>query len=239
MVYGWLNRLQSLLYTPFCVLCGRHSHSHRELCAACARDLSWNWHFSSVCAAPMLPESRIRRCGQCLRSLPPWELAVSPLLYAWPLDQLLQRFKFNGDLAIGRLFGEPLADYLAAGCIMKPDLLIPIPLHNARLRQRGFNQALELARPVARRLRLRIAHHNLCVRSKDTAVQSELDAVERRCNLHAAFAIQQSLTGAHVAVLDDVPTTGATASALTLALRQAGAASVQVWRVPHASPDDR
>ncbi|HVA54854.1 MAG TPA: hypothetical protein VNI53_03510 [Gammaproteobacteria bacterium] len=112
-------------------------------------------------------------------------------MYAWPLDQLLQRFKFNGDLATGRLLSELLTDYLAAGRILKPDLLIPVPLHAARLRKRGFNQALELARPVARRLRLRVAHHSVCVRSKDSAVQSELDSVERHRNLHAAFAIHK------------------------------------------------
>jgi len=109
--------------------------------------------------------SETRWCGQCLKSPPPWNLAISPLLYAWPLDQLLQHFKFNSDLAAGRLLGELLADFLAAGLTMKPDVLIPVPLHAARLRKRGFNQALELARPVARRLRLAI-DKNLCVRIK-------------------------------------------------------------------------
>ncbi|MDE2090726.1 MAG: ComF family protein [Gammaproteobacteria bacterium] len=132
-------------------------------------------------------------------------------------------------MATGRLLGELLADYLAAGCFLKPDLLIPVPLHAAHLRERGFIQALELAWPVARRLRLHFAHHNLCVRGKDTAVQSELDAVARRRNLHAAFAIHRSLTGMHVAILDDVLTTGATAAALSLTLRQTGTASVQIW----------
>jgi ComF family protein len=235
MVYGWLNRLSSWLYAPNCILCSRRCHTHRELCAACARDLIWNRHCCSICAAPMASESGIQRCGQCLKSPPPWDLAISPLLYTWPLDQLLQRFKFNGDLATGRLLGELLADYLAAGLTIKPDLLIPVPLHAARLCERGFNQALELARPVARRLRLHVANHNVCVRSKDTAVQSKLDAVERRRNLHGAFAIHRPLTSAHVAILDDVLTTGATAATLALALRQAGAASVQVWCLARAA----
>jgi len=234
MVYGWLKRAQSLVYTPYCLLCGRRSRSHRELCGACARDLTWNRYFCGVCAAPLPPESGTRCCGQCLKSPPPWDLALSPLLYAWPLDQLLQRFKFSGDLATGRLLGELLADYLAASQIMKPDMLLPVPLHNARLRKRGFNQALELARPVARRLRLPIAE-NLCVRSKHTAVQSELDAVARRRNLQQAFIIHRSVDGAHVAILDDVLTTGATASALTLVLRQAGAATVQIWCLARAA----
>ena len=113
-------------------------------------------------------------------------------------------------------------------------MLLPVPLHNERLRKRGFNQAQELARPVARRLRLSIAE-NLCVRSKNTAVQSELDAVARRRNLQQAFIIHRSVDGAHVAILDDVLTTGATAAALTLALKQAGAATVQVWCLARAA----
>ncbi len=235
MVYGWLKRLGSLLYPPFCLLCGRRSRSQWELCAACTRDLCWNRHFCRLCAAPMPFGVGVQRCGDCLRSPPPWDGAISPLLYTWPLDHLLQRFKFSGDLATGRVLGELLAAYLAAGNIMKPDLLLPVPLHVARLRSRGFNQALELARPVARRLRLCIADDRVCVRVKNTAVQSELDAVARRRNLRAAFEIGHSLIGAHIAVLDDVLTTGATASALASTLRQAGAAKVQVWCLARAA----
>ncbi|MGH8378347.1 MAG: ComF family protein [Gammaproteobacteria bacterium] len=156
------------------------------------------------------------------------------MLYAWPLDQLLQRFKFHSDLATGRLLGELLADFLAAAPTAKPDLLIPVPLHSVRLRERGFNQALELACPVSRRLRLTIAH-DLCVRVKHTQVQSTLDAVERHRNLRDAFVVRSSLQGANVAVLDDVVTTGTTVAVLSKTLRQAGAATVQVWSLARAA----
>jgi ComF family protein len=235
MVYGWLKRAPSLLYKPYCLLCGGRCHSSRELCGACTQDLAWNRSCCGVCAAPLPPQNGAGRCGACLKSLPPWDVAMSPLLYAWPLDQLLQRFKFKADLATGRVLGELLADFLAAGQLLKPDVLLPVPLHTRRLRNRGFNQARELARPVVQRLRIRIADNNLCVRSKDTAVQSELDAVARRRNLHKAFTVRRSLAGANVAILDDVLTTGATASALTIALRQAGAATVQVWSLARAA----
>src|SRR5574340_1798766 len=133
----------------------------------------------------MPAESGAQLCGQCLKSPPAWDSAASPLLYAWPLDQLLQRFKVHADLATGQLLGELLADFLAAMPGAKPDAIIPIPLHSARLRERGFNQALELARPVSRRLQLRLAH-GACLRRKNTAAQSKLDAGERRRNLRAA-----------------------------------------------------
>lgn len=234
MVYGWLKRAQSLVYTPYCLFCGRRSRSDRELCGACTRDLTWNRYFCGVCAAPLPPESGARRCGQCLKSPPPWDLALSPLLYAWPLDQLLQRFKFSGDLATGRLLGELLADYLAAGQILKPDVLLPVPLHNERLRKRGFNQAVELARPVSRRLHLHL-DSQACVRRINTAVQSKLNAKERQRNLRDAFEVCRPVTGAHVAILDDVITTGATVAALSKALREAGAAHVTVWSLARAA----
>lgn len=235
MVYDGMGRLLRLIYPPYCLLCGQRSRTHKELCSACLSELNWNRHCCRVCAAPMPSVDSLQCCGACLKSPPAWDSAHSPLLYAWPLDQLLQRFKFSSDLATGRLLGELLADYLAAGYGARPDMLLPVPLHPMRLRQRGFNQAQELARPVARRLQLRIADTGLCMRIKNTAVQSELDAIARRRNLHSAFDVTRSLAGAHIAILDDVLTTGATASALAAALREAGAAHVQVWCLARAA----
>ncbi|MDE2273435.1 MAG: ComF family protein, partial [Gammaproteobacteria bacterium] len=111
---------------------------------------------------------------------------------------------------------------------------IPIPLHSARLRERGFNQALELARPVSRRLQLCLDART-CLRRKNTAVQSKLDAKERRRNLIDAFEVRTSLQGVHVAILDDVVTTGATVGALSRALREAGAARITVWSLARAA----
>ena len=138
-------------------------------------------------------------------------------------------------LAIGQLLGELLADYLAAANIMKPDLLIPVPLHDARLRKRGFNQALELARPVARRLRLPSpATTYVCAAKTPPCNPSWMPMSVAAICMRLSQSIR-SLKGAHVAILDDVLTTGATASALTLTLRQAGAASVQIWCLARAA----
>lgn len=172
-------------------------------------------------------------CGQCLKSPPSWDSAVSPLIYAWPLDQLLQRFKFHHDLATGELLGGLLAEFLAASLTTRPDVLIPVPLHPARLRARGFNQALELARPLQARWQLRV-DHNLCIRQKNTAVQSTLDARKRHRNLRGAFTVRQPLDRLHVAILDDVMTTGATMHALAQAVRAAGAARVTAWSLARA-----
>lgn len=233
MVYGWLKWIACGVYPSTCLLCARPSRRRSELCGACARDLPWNRHACPRCALPLPDTSGGQLCGQCLKSPPPWDEAVSPLIYAWPLDQLLQRFKFHHDLATGELLGGLLAAFLAAGLTTRPDVVIPVPLHPARLRARGFNQALELARPLRTQWQLRV-DHRLCVRRKNTAVQSTLTARKRRQNLRDAFQVRGPLTGAHVAILDDVITTGATMSALAQALRTAGAARITAWSLARA-----
>lgn len=234
MVYGWLRKANFWIYPPYCLLCSRPSRSGRELCDDCAHDLPWNRHACPRCALPMPTESGERICGQCLKSPPAWDSAQSPLVYDWPLNQLLQRFKFHNDLATGRLLGELLADFLVSATDPKPDLLLPVPLHAARLRERGFNQAVELARPVSRRMRI-VIERSLCVRRKNTAVQSTLDARKRQRNLRDAFVVRSSLQGTNVAVLDDVITTGATVAALSTVLREAGAAHITVWSLARAA----
>jgi len=234
MVYGWLKQMASDVYSPYCLLCAQRSRTRQELCQDCAHDLPWNRHACPGCALPMPVEARAALCGECLRSPPPWDSAASPLIYAWPLDQLLQRFKFHADLATGRLLGELLAEFLAASPASRPEVLVPVPLHSARLRERGFNQALELARPVSRRLHLHL-DNRLCVRRKNTAVQSKLDARERHRNLRDAFEVCHPVSGAHVAVLDDVITTGVTMTALSQVLREAGATQISVWSLARAA----
>jgi ComF family protein len=171
--------------------------------------------------------------GACLRRPPPVQAAHAAFLYAAPLDRLLPRFKFHHDLAAGRLLSQLMAQALTdAG---RPQALVPVPLHQARLRSRGYDQALELAKPLARALRLPMLPDALR-RIRATAPQSELDAARRRRNLRRAFdARRDPPLPAHVALVDDVMTTGATLHAATDALRRAGVARVDAWvcaRVP-------
>ncbi len=157
---------------------------------------------------------------------------VSACVYAAPVDGLLRRFKFHQDLVAGRL----LAALLQARCagLPRPQALLPIPLHTARLRERGYDQALELAQPLARALDVPVCHGLQRVRA--TAAQSELDARARRRNLRRAFAVADpAALPAHVALIDDVMTTGATLHAAAHALRRAGVTRVDAWvvaRVP-------
>lgn len=206
------------------------------LCPGCEYDLPWNRHACRQCAAPLADAAAHTLCGQCLQRPPVWEAAASPLRYAWPLDGLIQRFKFAADLRTGRMLGNLLAAFLAAdGGSPRPDCLIPVPLHASRLKARGFNQALELARPVSRRLRVPLAN-GLCQRTRATDTQSRLPAAARARTLRGAFAVSNAVAGLRIAIVDDVVTTGSTVSALAETLRGAGAAHIRVWSLARAAP---
>jgi ComF family protein len=225
--------LFGLLYPAHCCLCGARGGRGLDLCQACFGELPWNRHPCPRCAAPLPPDADTPLCGDCIKQPPSWDEAKSPLAYGFPVDKLVQRFKFEGDLAVGRLLGSLLAEYLAAG-EERPDCIVPVPLHDSRLKERGFNQAVELARPVSKRLRLEV-RLDLCMRSRATQVQSKLDHDERRKNLKDAFTVKQPVQGLHLALLDDVVTTGATAESLSRALREAGARRVTLWSACRAA----
>jgi ComF family protein len=226
-VYGLARRLERLLYPPCCVLCGG-AGGERDLCAGCAADLPAN---AGACPACALPCPGAGPCGACLARPPPWDEAFALLRYEYPCDGLLKAFKYGGRLAVGRVLGELMGERLRERPL--PGLIVPVPLHPARERERGFNQAAELARPIARALGARM-DSTLCLRVRATPAQSGLDARERRRNLRGAFALRRPLAAAHVAIVDDVVTTGATAAALATVLRRAGARRIEVWSAARA-----
>lgn len=151
-----------------------------------------------------------------------------------PVDHLLHRFKYHGQLGYGYLLGSLLAERLAetVADTDQPGLILPVPLHSARQRWRGFNQALELARPVARRLHTPLDSHRL-QRVRATPEQVQLNARARRRNLRGAFAFDGTCP-AHVVIMDDVFTTGSTAAEIARVLRRAGAERIEVWCVARA-----
>ena len=166
-------------------------------------------------------------CGQCLRRPPPFERTRAVFRYAFPLDRLLPRFKFHGDLAAGALLARLMAGAMATDDL--PQALVPVPLHLGRLRERGYDQARELALGLGRALRLPV--RDLIERRIETQAQTTLDADARRRNVRHAFACRGGPVPAHVALVDDVMTTGATVRECALVLRRAGVARVEVWAV--------
>ena len=221
-----------LLWPSRCLACEADGEDGLDLCGPCVAALPWNASACGRCAQP-LPQPAAA-CGACLSGRASALTEVhAACLYAPPLDRLLLRFKFHGDLAAGRLLTQLMAQAFAGR--PRPAALLPVPLHRSRLRQRGYDQALELARPLARSLDLPLLD-GLLTRRHATAPQSQLDASARKRNLKDAFHVQPStLLPLHVTLVDDVMTTGATLQAAALALRRAGVARVDAWvcaRVP-------
>jgi ComF family protein len=215
------------LFALRCVVCGEAGAAGRDLCAACLAGLPWQGTACLRCAAPLPHQAS--RCGTCLQRSPgePLQEVHAVFDYAFPMDRLLPRLKFHADFAAGRVLAQCMAAHCAA--LPRPDALVPVPLHRARLRQRGYDQALELAAPLARALELPLLARGLR-RCKATRAQSRLDARARQRNLRQAFAVDpaQPWPG-HVALVDDVMTTGATLNAAALALRRAGVQRVDAW----------
>ncbi len=230
MVYMDVNKLLSLLAPSICRTCGDPGVRGMDLCPPCYRALPENLIACPRCAEPMTTRGLL--CGRCLANPPPFARVRAPWLYAPPMDWLIQELKFNGRLASGRLLGQLLGRRLRkAGVVV--DRILPMPLHGTRLRERGFNQATEIARPVARALGLPLDTRSL-LRDRPTARQASLPLEQRAGNVAAAFSADGALDGLRVAVVDDVVTTTSTARAVASALRKAGAEHVELWVVSRA-----
>lgn len=205
------------LMTP-CLLCGTAT-LESNLCADCRTDLPWlDANHCSSCAHP-LPAPGL--CGRCIAEAPHYDRVVAACRYAFPIDGLIQAYKYSGRLVAG----AALASLLANRARQRPDLIVPIPLTAQRLRERGFNQALELARSLGQQMGVPV-NAQLCVKTRDTLPQTRLPWKERRKNIRGAFVVEGGVAGCHVAVVDDVLTTGATLSELARNLKRAGAATV-------------
>lgn len=214
-----------------CVLCGALSREGL-VCAACERALPRLHAACERCAAP-LEEAGV--CGECLRRAPAFDAATAAFEYRFPVDRLVQRFKTGGDLAIGRWLARRLLERVRQA--ERPDRIVAPPLASAKLRARGFNQALEIAKHIGRALPVPVDLAAL-EKVRETPAQQGLARRERRANLRGAFRCRRRFDGEHVAIVDDVVTTAATAEALARVLKRAGAARVSIWalaRTP-ASP---
>lgn len=226
MALGFLKR--RIPHT--CLLCGGNAGSDR-LCSGCADDLPW--HRMTQCPQCALPTADGHLCGACLKRPPAFDRIRSALSYRFPVDQLIQRLKYNGRLAAAPVLGDLLAHHVASA--PRPDLLIPMPLHPSRIRERGFNHASEIGRHVARHLGLPLTT-TLCQRIRDTPPQVALAYDARRRNVRGAFTCNGDVAGKRVALLDDVMTTGTSLDELAKTLKQAGAAEVEAWVVARTLP---
>lgn len=217
------------LLGQYCPICGGSiSRSTSGLCAGCYRELPWLRNVCHYCANP-LPGGQYDRCGACMKQTPPYQ-SICLFQYQHPVDKLIGLLKYHQQLYYGRLFGNLLVARIAslAPPFYLPQAIIPIPLHRKRLQLRGYNQSYEIASHCSDQLNLPLLD-SACERIINTPPQSGLDAKTRQRNLKSAFRCCVADDIKSVAIVDDVMTTGATATALTNSLIQAGVKEIQIW----------
>ena len=211
-----------------CVLCGGKSDRTLNLCLPCETELPRFQFNCWQCGLP-LPNEKNSHCGQCLQQPPPFDRTIALCAYEKPVTNLIMAIKFQHDLCNARLLGKLLAKRVAEQYQQQalPECIIPVPLHKKRLRRRGYNQALEIARPIAKQLQLAMPYKT-CRRSKATQPQAETPVKKRAQNVKNAFIVSP-LSAKHVAIVDDVITTGHTVAELARGLRKVGVEKIDIW----------
>ena len=212
------------------MLCGAQANDG-QLCVPC-RD-SRPFHAQPTCPTCALPTSGGETCGNCLKKPPAFDRTLAAFSYAFPVDAVIHAYKYAGNLALLDFLAEPLARLALTQ--NKPDLLVPMPLHPARLKVRGFNQAHEIARLLSAKLSIPL-DGSLCRRVLDTRPQAGLKLKERAGNLRGAFSCVGDVSGKQVVLVDDVMTTGASLNELAKVVRANGATQVSAWVVARTVP---
>ncbi len=219
------KQLLDQLLPRHCVLCGLFSGGE-NMCPPCAAELPHNLSACARCGLP-LPAQPGKVCGACLKNPPLFDGTVAGLKYQFPVDQLVCRFKYKRNLACGQALGRVLLEAIQNRGGPLPQAVVPVPLHRSRLFTRTFNQAHMLARQLSRSLEIPVCHA-LLTRTRRTRAQSGLDSSQRRKNVRDAFDCRRHGLK-HVAIVDDVMTTGRTLEECTRSLKRAGAESVTAW----------
>jgi ComF family protein len=227
---NWLKLIHSTVFPGCCTLCGAPGMQSWDICEACYDSLPINELACARCAIP-LAQGNLGICGRCLQHPPPYQQCIAAWRYDPPLDYFIQRLKFNKDLVFARLMGALFADRLAkiySKPADKPEVIIPVPLHIKRLRERGFNQSVEIAKVIARQLHIPL-DITACTRPKMTLPQAELPAEHRKRNIKGAFSFNSGVPYQHIALVDDVMTTGHTIHELSKTIQRISKSTIDVW----------
>lgn len=226
---GLSNSLFDHLFKQRCLLCAANDGRELGLCDACYKDLPWH-------NAPQCPQCGLSTndlvCGSCLNSPPDFDATHSLLTYDFPLDAMMQRYKYGSMLNLDHIFGKLLSNKINLSGV---DLVIAMPMHPMRLKERGFNQALEIAKIITKSKPEKLDYLSV-QRQKLTPPQASLPLKERVRNIKGAFTVSNHLNGKRIAIVDDVMTTGASLNELAKTLKQAGAAHVECWVVARTLP---
>ncbi len=223
----WLkfkHMLKFSLFPQACLLCSASDGGDSGICTDCLNELP---HHALCCPQCGLLSFEGQLCGACITSPPDFDATKAAFTYQYPISQVLQQYKYNQQLFLAETFAELMLNNLEANNI---DLIIPMPLHPSRLQERGFNQSLEIARIIGKRLNVPITSQAVA-RIKQSPPQASLPLKERVKNMKGAFACYEDLSGLRIALIDDVMTTGASLNALAKAVKAKGAAHVECWLI--------
>ena len=217
----------------YCLLCHAPCTAKSDVCSSCEGNLPWLHHACRTCAEP-LHNPRESLCLRCQYHLPTVDHSIATFQYAFPLDQLILAMKQQPRPELLTSFSRWLTAHVSANPIDRPDLLLPVPMHSTRQRQRGFNQAAILAQQLSKSLAIPV-RHDLLIKHRFTEDQKTLNREQRQRNLASAFRLervkllQMRPRPRHIALIDDVITTGATTAQLASLLKKSGVARVDVW----------
>lgn len=230
------KKLEQWLFPYRCCFCEVHTTSAQDLCSECKLALPWIEDRCYKCGLYLTSGLDSIDCERC-RELPSkFDRLCALFSYQPPITKLVMGLKFGKKLAYGRIMGELLAEQVVTQWYQNltlPEAVIPVPLHDMRLRTRGFNQALELLWPLHKQIEIPVLL-DACIRVRKTTAQSQLDKTRRKRNLKSAFQVVKPIPFEHIAVMDDVVTTGSTVNALTHVLKEAGVTTVDIWCICRA-----
>lgn len=223
-----------MLTRRVCPLCGAVGAARRgALCGGCRADLPAR---QDPARCPCGGATKASACPRCQSRALIFDDCVAACAYRYPVDLMIKKIKYQGRLDLILPLADLLAERIASTNMAMPECLLPVPLHAARFRQRGFNQAREIARALARHLPAPVAQGR-ARRHRATAPQYVLSPAQRRVNVRGAFSISKSMIYKKIALIDDVVTTGATVGELARLLKRNGVEHVQVWSLAQAVPN--
>jgi ComF family protein len=229
-IWSKFNHLfKNALFPQACLLCKAQSNRDSSICQDCLDDLPW--HSAASCQQCGLNSYEGQQCGSCIAASPDFDKTKALFNYEFPINVMLQHYKYRHSLPIAQSFASMMLRFKSASQF---DLIIPMPLHPQRLKERGINQSLEIARLLSKPLNIPMRH--ACERIKFSAPQASLPMKDRVNNMKGAFICNEDLTGRNLILLDDVMTTGASLNALAKAVKAKGAAHVECWLIARTLP---
>lgn len=247
--FSWYKLIQKRQRGQTCEICCGACQGSIPLCEGCRKQLPWITQSCVSCGEPV--PATTSHCSRCVVAALPFSQVIIPLRYSFPLNQWIGTYKYREMPGMAHWLGALLAETIRDRIQQRPDTVIGVPMHPTQQRKRGYNQSTLLARIVARKLELPFSN-TLLIKARSTAHQRSLNAATRRQNLQNAFVASEDnnhqnnkhqnnnhLRGKHIALIDDVVTTGATSAEIATCLLEAGAVSVSLWalaKTPMANP---